>query len=495
MKSSPAFLKSNDIHAIFVSQKRNERIDSMKWCLDLLRLSVVFRFVYSTWWQRAWMAFCVISVGVSCAAVWQCGFTATPESPISIKILTPVSTVFSIASLCVTFFGFLWSNRTHKMILPNCGFLKIWQDRIKSILDLVHISQTQTDAGYAKISIGTDGDFSVESIEIDKYLKNGGSISFQIFPRRRSNLWRRINKHLAECVLKLSMKQAACGHKGFFNEGKVAMISPLAMRFNDDLQNKDSAEKSLCISVVKTDYYTSYLTNEAYRDPVVDELHSGSMQIDEEWVPFDSDGDNWILKDLEDWNSMHVGVNTLGITKDNILCLWTQINGQHSQGLIAPTGSGSMDWKDLKLLIRKNGWRRGRGDFLEVIKYAAERELKEESFDKDGLEKLKQQKADMHTKIIGFYRWGKRGGLPGFICITSMPVNYRDMGITERIDEVSHSMFNPIQLKGSEGNRREDLKIIGERLKGKQLSLPLVVCLRKLESEWGSPGDLDEILN
>ena len=241
----------------------------MKWCLDLLRLSVVFRFVYSTWWQRAWMAFCVISVGVSCAAVWQCGFTATPEAPISIKILTPVSTVFSIASLCVTFFGFLWSNRTHKMILPNCGFLKIWQDRIKNILDLVHISQTQTDAGYAKISIGTDGDFSVESIEIDKYLKNGGSISFQIFPRRRSNLWRRINKHLAECVLKLSMKQAACGHKGFFNEGKVAMISPLAMRVNDDLQNKDSAEKSLCISVVKTDYYTSYLTNEAYRDPVV----------------------------------------------------------------------------------------------------------------------------------------------------------------------------------------------------------------------------------
>ena len=460
----------------------------MNWWLDFFRI-VWFRWIYSTWWlQRVWFLFGIVTWLVGVAAIFVCGFFATPESPLLIRILTPISVLFSTLSLAVALFGAVLSNRTHRMLLPMGEKCQVWIDGLENTWKKVVLSQGQEAAMFKKCLIGENGDFSVGSEKMDAFLRDGGMMICKILPRRKSVLWHRINMHLPECVSKLVLKQIACRHHGFRNEGKVAIVSPLCVDTNKDAKNAE-----MNISIAKTDYYTSYLTNESYRDAVVDDLHSGSLQVDEEWIPYEASGDKWILTDLEDWNSMHIGVNTLGITKDNFLCLWMQVKGQHSNGLLAPTGSGSMDWADVRNIRRKCN-KTMPLNLVDVVKFAAERELKEESFDKDGLARLAKCVQALRTDVIGFYRWGSRGGIPGFLCVTKIPVNYRDMRVSDKIVEVSHSIFKPIQLKGDDDNRRGDLKIICEALKDQSLSLPLIVCLHKLETAWGCRGDMDALL-
>ncbi|MCG9893940.1 MAG: hypothetical protein MH204_00510, partial [Fimbriimonadaceae bacterium] len=108
--------------------------------------------------------------------------------------------------------------------------------------------------------------------------------------------------------------------------------------------------------------------------------------------------------------SDHVGVSTIAMTSDHQIVLWVQSrHAQESPGLLAPTGSGSLDWKDTV----------GKGNLEELLVSGMNRELSEESH-RFGTKQINVK--HIESKIIGFYRRLSRGGKPDFLGISRLPV-------------------------------------------------------------------------
>jgi len=115
--------------------------------------------------------------------------------------------------------------------------------------------------------------------------------------------------------------------------------------------------------------------------------------------------------------SNQIGASTLAFSQDGLLLLVRQTKGNsQSEGLLAPSGSGSLDWEDVE----------GQHDFLSIIAGGAARELVEEC----GLEKKLDDKDDVidpaliakeYLRIYGFARMLHRGGKPEFFCVSVLP--------------------------------------------------------------------------
>src|SRR5690606_28384422 len=105
----------------------------------------------------------------------------------------------------------------------------------------------------------------------------------------------------------------------------------------------------------------------------------------------------------------HVGISTLAVTRDGQLLVWNQDGrAQHSRNQLAPTGSGSCDWKDFEAT-------RGAGEgntLMQVVLRAMERELREES----SLQGVAD--ARITSRVLGYFRWMNRGGKPEFVGIS-----------------------------------------------------------------------------
>lgn len=106
----------------------------------------------------------------------------------------------------------------------------------------------------------------------------------------------------------------------------------------------------------------------------------------------------------------HIGVSTLAISKDGFIIIMCHNNRTNiNANKLQPTGSGSVDFKDIK-----------KGpNFINIIKYAAVRELIEETNVPNSLIN--------ETIITGFYRDLNRAGKPEFCCITFLNENFMDI--------------------------------------------------------------------
>lgn len=258
-------------------------------------------------------------------------------------------------------------------------------------------------------------DFYSCSKDINLRLANGLEIQCRVVNSRETAFWKKINANLDEALLFLALKQRANRYENFRNETKIAIVSPLALL--------EGNSKTLEICVAKTCYYASYLTNEFYRDCAYDGVDiSNRLKGSDNWDPYEKS--NLSLPPFDAADSFHAGVNTLGITLDGHVCLWRQKQGNYSRGLVAPTGSGSMDWSDMAHM-------RG-AEFDDAVKFGAERELREESFSRETQQKLVACGKKLESRIIGLFRWGSRGGLPGFVLTTLIPLRYRDIVLRGR---------------------------------------------------------------
>lgn len=102
--------------------------------------------------------------------------------------------------------------------------------------------------------------------------------------------------------------------------------------------------------------------------------------------------------------SNHVGISTMAITTDQVVIITGQSrNNIQSRRLLAPSGSGSIDWNDA---VKHK-------DLFTTLITAAERELCEECG-------INPKDVQMKTKVIGFARVLSRGGKPEFFCITEI---------------------------------------------------------------------------
>lgn len=257
-------------------------------------------------------------------------------------------------------------------------------------------------------------DFISYSRELNRQLSDGMTIRCELITPPAA--WGIINQKINEGLVFLALKQKANAFRRFTNDTKIAIVG-------SNIRN-GVVDSELRFNISKTCYYASYLRNEFHRDFVYDGVDQ-AVQLggSEDWCPFVSVSGREVLADFDHQrNSYHIGVNTLGVTVDGYVCLWRQGNGNRSVGRVAPTGSGSMDWSDIKY---KHG-----NIFNDAIIHGAERELREESFSRDikrRLVELEKTGHSLKSSIIGLYRWGSLGGLPGFILVTLIPLKYSDI--------------------------------------------------------------------
>jgi hypothetical protein len=179
-----------------------------------------------------------------------------------------------------------------------------------------------------------------------------------------------------------------------FNDAKVRMRTDLT-----------AAALPGAVQVQRTRYFYARITN----DLVATELRSrdpSGRGLDGRAVAL-PDG---VLPPLQlSECSNHVGVDTLTITRRGELVVSIQtFRNNQSPGLIAPSGSGSADWRDVEWAHKRH-----RG-FLSFIRHAMERELVEEC----GVPVNRVR----GTVVLGFARLLHRGGKPQFFGFTHLDV-------------------------------------------------------------------------
>ncbi|MES2073939.1 MAG: hypothetical protein V4488_26535 [Pseudomonadota bacterium] len=124
--------------------------------------------------------------------------------------------------------------------------------------------------------------------------------------------------------------------------------------------------------------------------------------------------------------SNHLGVSTMAITSDRVVIITGQSSrNMQSRNLLAPSGSGSINWSDLD---------KGQ-DLLAAVKRAAERELTEECGFKPG-------EYQMTTSVIGFARLIHRGGKPEFFCLTEIKQSSNELRQSHSDNEKIFTAFN-----------------------------------------------------
>ncbi|NJB72608.1 hypothetical protein GGR42_003099 [Saonia flava] len=192
-------------------------------------------------------------------------------------------------------------------------------------------------------------------------------------------------------------------NKMFFNDNKISLLT-----------TPKQGVKTL--EVFKSSYYLSYVTNDMSTKNIEDNTVKGKNRYRWQAInkfPYILDPAKKInrIKPLETSNfSNHIGGNTIAFS-DNEMILWQQSqSAQRSEDLIAPTGSGSLDIADYENNPHK---------LFPMLREGMERELSEEGTEKNApIFNLAEK-----TKIVGFYRWVGKGGLPGFLGVSKIKGN------------------------------------------------------------------------
>ncbi|OLS20256.1 MAG: hypothetical protein HeimC3_41410 [Candidatus Heimdallarchaeota archaeon LC_3] len=205
--------------------------------------------------------------------------------------------------------------------------------------------------------------------------------------------------------LVLNKKLQDSEKKILFNDEKMRLLS--------DLTIKNLKEPNV-INLQKTNYFQSVGTNEMTGKRIIQKkrkfknkepfifLNKFSFMAEKN-IAFTEEKIKQ-LYDLENsYCSNHIGVNTIAITNDKKIVIGEQTeHGQQAINQLAPSGSGSADYKDFKPINEEN-------NFIQCILDATNRELKEEC----NLKHLPHK-----TMLIGFTRLLNRGGKPDFFSIS-----------------------------------------------------------------------------
>ena len=113
-----------------------------------------------------------------------------------------------------------------------------------------------------------------------------------------------------------------------------------------------------------------------------------------------------------------IGISTLAMTSDDVLILVRQSSlNVASPLLLAPSGSGSLDTRDLT--------QDGTATLQNIVRNGMERELCEETGIR--LEEIR------NTAVVGFARWLERGARPEFFGVTELSISAEDLAKHRRL--------------------------------------------------------------
>lgn len=226
-------------------------------------------------------------------------------------------------------------------------------------------------------------------------------------------------------------------NKGFGSNEFANFVWGEARRINPKLFNGEKIRLASDLrfdglgktQIQKTDYKTSLMTDQLALKRV---KKGGATFWDGPTSFIDKDNHIRALEQCQKLSNQ-LGSSTIAFSKDGYLLLVYQTHkNNQSQGLIAPSGSGSCDWEDIDL--SKRYWRDDKAnpskstDLLAIAQLSATRELIEEC----GLEVMhKRVQGDLVIKPhavmthrilpIGFARAVKRAGKPEFYFVSVLP--------------------------------------------------------------------------
>jgi hypothetical protein len=286
------------------------------------------------------------------------------------------------------------------------------------------------------------------NINIDK----SGAIYSNILNnlRNKADLYSKIIQHKSWKSLRSRLP--------LINEGKIGILSNIIT----DIE---------AVKIYETDYFVGLLTgNMAVND--IQEYRGGvpiTKSVATDRLLFNKRDDQYVLSDFDDLGkccSHHLGVDVLAITRDFYLPLMIQgLHTEVSQGLLAPTGSGSADWSDQDKVCT----------FKDLLKVAGGRELREEATKQTG---DPTKWIIKNIAPIGYFRMPHRAGKPQFALLAKLD-NYRDdMGPNREVTQATNVDSHTTVFRA--GTLRELRDLVTELIKNGHNQYPFSVPL------WGA---------
>jgi hypothetical protein len=277
-----------------------------------------------------------------------------------------------------------------------------------------------------------------------------------------AHVWAYLQSHAVQLAAVLRHVQycSARGYQYFSNEAKIGIASPIHSKVQS-------------VACFRTDYFSSVLTNDIWLQRFCVTRGCSSQEFfSAPELPLSGSADPGQSSRLRNFGSYaysnHLGASTLAITDDFVLQLWRQSHqAQQSGGLIAPSGSGSCDWRDAL----------GASTLNQIAIKAMNREVWEESL-RRGAHRLGIDSMIRATALIGYFRDIRRGGLPGFLGLTRLRANahdlFPDVREVTRADEMELALHVPTL-----GDLRRK---VGQLIEARTISLPLWAnCLALLD--------------
>ena len=285
------------------------------------------------------------------------------------------------------------------------------------------------------------------SPELNDYLIKSKGIEL-VLSKKGSKIQKFIFDHFDQLKLFLKIRYYGSKTSTLINENKLCL--------SEDIEINRPVEYH------KGTYFDTILTNDIAGSEIRDKVHHKTVvdQQIEPLIEICTGFPDCFMRISDNLLNNNIGASTIGFTSDNQLIFWIQSGAaQHSQGLIAPTGSGSCDYED----ITDN-------DLLQTIKKTMERELLEESTEKVNFDNI------VETRIIGYFRWQNRGGLPQFVGITRLNLrkNELEANISEIREPNAEEKGNLSRAFSDSDSSTDDiLAYLKTRLKLPNLSVPL----------------------
>ncbi|MFG0293849.1 MAG: hypothetical protein ACF8MJ_11960 [Phycisphaerales bacterium JB050] len=261
-------------------------------------------------------------------------------------------------------------------------------------------SESDFRRGYRRVGLG-GSETVMASVDVDGWILAEASCEFDLikgYEKKTIMHYDNMRMDMKDFLATHSLQQAR-----MFNQKKCALASTLYPGMGRVL-------------IGKTTYFSSILTNEACtRLMRRGEIGNFDFRKIFPW----SREDLSLLSIETSGMSNHVGVSGLALSRDRYPVVWIQNqNAQHNINELMPTGSGSLDWSDVRSC--------GSCDIFDIFRFGIAREMREEG--SLNLGSFSRSVADIAEKtlLIGYYRWTRRGGKPEFYGISYIDLPYKD---------------------------------------------------------------------
>lgn len=293
-----------------------------------------------------------------------------------------------------------------------------------------------------------------------------------------------------------------------FNSKKIRLSSSVSNKIGE------------AVYLRETDYCSSLITDQlAFQEIYIDDPNVTKRKVLRDGLDeFIRNGKLIALDDTERMSNQ-IGASTIAFSSDGKLLHveQTRQNAQ-SMGLLAPSGSGSLDWEDM-FHGRTEKSSDLKTDLLSIVSTGAARELIEEcglhiQHSKDDPYIGAEEVSEQYLKVFGFSRMLHRGGKPEFYCVAVLPfdqfevekakLSKNEMAYTRR---TLRSQATKIDFSGSLEEIRQSIIDVCESFMGPYsvdmlkknreldfLSFPLSHALELLIKAVNGPSG-DELLN